>query len=238
MEPGAVTRLWRGLLWVGLLATGFVVGRLSVRVDDQELRDSLAVYRDHRKADAKALDSSRAVILAAQDAAQRWEEEAARWNGLAAARVVAADRYRDRADSLARALATATTPEDSLRACIAEVTARRSECAEVRAANADLLTAAAADDSVKRALRQENAAHLGQRARDSTRLAEADGLVTKLEKNARGCRLPLVGFKCPAASATWDFKEPEILPRYFSATYPLKSWLHVGITWDRKKAAP
>ena len=206
----------------------FLAGRASVRVDDPELRDSLAVYRQHRKDDAKALDSSRAVILATHDAAERWESEAARWQGLAAARVVVADRHRNRADSMARELANATTPEDSLRACIAEISARRSECAEVRAANADLLTAAAADDSVKRALRQETAAHLGQRTRDSTRLAEADGLVTKLQRNALGCRVPLIGMPCPTAIANYELTGKAFS---FGGGVPVKRWLTLSLTW-------
>jgi hypothetical protein len=49
-----------GWLVVALIAVGiFLAGRWSVVPDDQELRDSLAVYREHRKQDKAALDSSK-----------------------------------------------------------------------------------------------------------------------------------------------------------------------------------
>jgi hypothetical protein len=199
-----VTRLGPWLFLAIVAAGAFLAGRWSVVPDDQELRDSLAVWREHRKQDAAALDSSRRVIVAARELAATQEAEATKWRSIAAARVVVADRERARADGFARQLAEATTPEDSLKACIAEVTARRSECAEVRATNGALLEAAAADSAAKDVLRTENAAHLGQRGLDSTRLAESDGLIVRLEKAAGGCRVPLLAFPCPIPLAGYN----------------------------------
>lgn len=195
---------------VVLFGGGFLAGRASVVPDVQELRDSLAVWRDHRKQDAAALDSFRLLVMDERGKFALAEAEASKWRGIAAARTTVADRHRARADSMARELADATTPEDSLKACIAEVTARRSECAEVRAANGALLAAAAADSAAKAALRRESAAHLGQRARDSTRLAEADGLIGRLEKAVGGCRVPLVGLPCPIPVAGYNVTRQEL----------------------------
>jgi hypothetical protein len=193
-----------GIVAVVALVVGFLAGRASVVTDDQELRDSLAVYREHRRQDAEALDSSRNVILAARAMADMAEQESVKWRNIAAARQVVANRFRDSADAAGRRLAEATTPEDSLRACIPELLARRSECAALRETNTALVVAAQQDDSVKQALRRETAAHLGQRGRDSTRLREADGLINRLEKAAGGCRIPLVGLPCPLAVAGYN----------------------------------
>jgi hypothetical protein len=209
-----------GWLVVALIAVGiFLAGRWSVVPDDQELRDSLAVYREHRKQDKAALDSSRTVILAARAMAEMAEQEATRWRNIAAARQVVADRHRERADSASRALAEARTPEDSLKACMVELVSRQSECAALRETNTALVVAAQQDDSVKQALRRETAAHLGQRNRDSVRLAEADGLIVRLEKAARGCRLPLVGAPCPQALVLYSFDDRALR---VGATFPVK----------------
>jgi hypothetical protein len=209
-----------GWLVVALIAVGiFLAGRWSVVPDNQELRDSLAVWRDHRKDDATFKDSTRAVILAERERASAAEQESAKWKNIAAARQVVADRFRDSADAAGRRLAEATTPEDSLRACIPELLARRSECAALRETNGALVEAAQEDSAVKQALRREAAAHMGQRNRDSTRLAEADGLIARLEKAAGGCRVPLAGIPCPEALVLYSFDDRALR---IGATFPVK----------------
>lgn len=215
------------LVVIVVLAAGFFAGRASVRVDDRELADSLAVWRDHRRADAAEDDSTRQLLAALRDTARLALEEAARWRASAAARTALADRHRARGDSLALVLAGATTPEDSLRACMAEVTERRGECADLRAANGALLQAAAADSAARAAVQAENAALLLRAGRQDARLSEADGLIRKLERNVRGCRVPLIGIPCPTGLATYSTSR-----RAFDlgGGIPIRSWLTVGVT--------
>lgn len=207
-----------GWVVIALLAVGaFLAGRASVVPDDQELRDSLAVWRDHRKDDATFHDSTRAVILAERERWAAAEQEGTRWRTIANARDRTITDLRQRADAASRELADATTPADSLRACMTELVLRRSECAETARQNGDLRRAAEADSTAKEALRKENAAHLGQRGRDSLRLREADGLIAKLEKAAGGCRIPLVGVPCPIPLGGYnvtrkDFEAGAVVP--------------------------
>jgi hypothetical protein len=187
-----------------LLLVGFLAGRASVRVDDRELADSLAVWKEHRKQDDAVLDSTRAIVLAERARGDSAESAASHWRSIADARNRTIADLRQRADAAGRDLANATTPADSLKACMVELVLRRGECAETARQNDDLRRAAQADTAAKAALRRENAAHLTQRGRDSTRLAEADGLIVRLEKAAGGCRVPLVGLPCPLAVAGYN----------------------------------
>lgn len=213
----------RSLVGVGLavvlLAVGFVAGRASGGVDDRALRDSLAVYRDHRTADRAALDSSRLVIAAAQLQTRQAEADAAEWRAKARAGTTRANQHQARADSLFQVLALAPTAADSLPILVRACTELRQECAALRAVNADLSLAIEADSVAKNGLRRELGAHLQQRGRDSTRLGEADGLIRKLAKAARGCRYPFVGFPCIEGVASYSLDDQAFR---FGGSVPLK----------------
>jgi len=212
----------------GMLGLGFVLGRMSVRVDDQDLRDSLAVYRHDSKLNAKVRDSLVGVILVARTARDVAEADAARARGAARQLTVSAGRIGARADSLERLLAFAQTPADSIPILIAACTERRMECAELRRANDSLWKAAADDSTAAVTYRTEIAAHLATRAADSTNAVRAERLIGQLEKQALGCRVPLIGFPCPTGVANYD-----LTAKAFSVGggIPLKRWLTVSVTW-------
>lgn len=211
----------------GMLGLGFVLGRMSGGVDDMDLRDSLAVYRHDRKQGEKQRDSLVAVILNARNQVADAEAAAVRANERARLRERNAAVFGARADSLERLLAGAQTPADSIPILIAACTERRLECAELRTANADLHEAIVKDSVAKAGLRQEIAAHLQTRATDSTNLLRADRLIGQLEKAARGCRIPLVGFPCPTGILNYDLDAGAVQA---GAGFPLKRWLTVSIT--------
>lgn len=228
----------RILAVVVLLIVGFFAGRASNRVDPGKLRDSLATYRAGMQQARAERDSLVEAIIAFRlqaDSAEQRERQARARAALSAQNAIAAGR---RADSLWAMLAMARTPADSNAILLPACLARAQECADLRRANGDLLTAVAQADTAKTALRGEIAAHQRTRNSDSTRLAQADRLINQLERAAGGCRVPLLDLKCPAFSATWDLDGLELAPRYFSATYPLRSWLHAGVTYDRKRNTP
>jgi len=69
--------VWSVAAVAGVLGLGFVLGRMSVRVDDQDLRDSLAVYRHQRTTDKSTRDSLVGVILLARTQVDVAEADAA-----------------------------------------------------------------------------------------------------------------------------------------------------------------
>ena len=199
-----MTRLGWVVIALVILGGGFLAGRASVRVDDQALRDSLAVYRHDSELQAKARDSLVLVILAARTKVDIAEGDAARARAQARQRERNAAAFGARADSLERLLASAQTPADSIPILIAACTERRLECAELRTANADLHEAIVKDSLAKAGLREEIAAHLRTRDADSTNAIRADRLIGQLEKQVLGCRLPLIGIPCPRAGADYS----------------------------------
>ena len=224
-----------------LVVVGFFAGRASVRVDDQDLRDSLAVYRSHRKDDAaenarmrNALADEHAARVRSEAATLSLTESAARLVAGASRTMVTANETRRRADSILASLRNARTAGDSIAILANACTERGNECALVRRANDSLFRATdslrIAGDSSSRTIasfRRDSVTYVKRIARDSTRLAEADGLVTRLERNARGCRVPLVGFPCPTAIANYDLTSKAIS---FGGGFPIKRWLTVSVT--------
>lgn len=196
--------VWTVAAIAGVLGLGFVIGRMSVRVDDQDLRDSLAVYRHDSRLNTKIRDSLEGVILLARTARDIAERDAALARGAARALTASASRAGARADSLERLLAFAQTPADSIPILIAACTERRLECAELRRANDSLWKAAADDSTVKATYRAEIAAHLEQRRVDSAAAVRADRLIGQLEKSALGCHVPLIGIPCPVGVAGYN----------------------------------
>lgn len=202
-------KLWGWvLIGFGVAAgIGFLVGRASGGVDDRELRDSLAVYRAQRTQDRVALDSSRTRINGLAAFVATVNAEAERWRSRALASEARGNVHRGKADSLLALLAIARTPQDSNAILVNACTERGLECAAIRTANAELKEAAGKDSLAKRTLREEIGVHLDQRRRDSTSLANADGLITKLAKAARGCRLPLIGLPCPEPLGSYSLDD-------------------------------
>jgi len=222
-----MTRLGWVILAVIVGGVLFLAGRASVRVDDRDLLDSLAVYRSARDVNAKTRDSLVAVILTARDQVTEAESDAARARAAARQFTAAAGRSGARADSLERLLAGALTPADSIPILIAACTERRQECAALRVANDSLFRAATEDSTAKAGLRTEIAAHLRTREADSLNAVRADRLIGQLEKQVRGCRVPLVGFPCPAALLSYDLDAAALSA---GGSIPLKPWLHFSIT--------
>lgn len=146
----------------------------------------------------------------------------------ARAEQVRADRERDarlrhqaRADHLEAAIAEATTPADSLTACLAALGARGQEASACQRETERLRAAAAQQDtalaSEKRALVLEEDAHALTRAR----LWRADSLL-QVVPNPAGCPLPL----CLRALVT---VEPWDKTLFIGGTVPIKSLLDVGV---------
>jgi len=216
------------VLLVVLLGFGFVAGRASVRVDDQDLRDSLAIYRHDSALQKKVRDSLVLVILAARTKVDIAEGDAARARAQARQRERNAAAFGARADSLEQLLATAQTPADSIPILIAACTERRLECAELRTANADLHEAIVKDSLAKAGLREEIAAHLRTRDADSTSAVRANRLIGQLEKQSLGCRVPLIGMPCPTAIANYELTGKAFS---FGGGVPVKRWLTLSLTW-------
>jgi len=206
----------------------FLAGRASVRVDDQDLRDSLAIYRHDSALQEKIRDSLVLVILTARTKVDLAEADAARARAQAQQRERNAAAFGARADSLEQRLASAQTPADSIPILIAACTERRLECAELRTANADLHEAIVKDSLAKAGLREEIGAHLRTRDADSTSAVRANRLIGQLQKQALGCHVPLIGMPCPTAIANYD-----LTGKGFSlgGGVPVKRWLTLSLTW-------
>jgi len=192
--------------WVALVAViaGFFAGRASVRIDDDQLRLELAEYRSslHRLADSWVGTWQR---LAARD--QRiatLERSAAALRAQAGRHMANADTAKADADQLEAELAVATDTATKLTKTLAALAARGVECRECRAANDKLRQAARDDDSTKTELRGKVADLVQGHGDDSTAIAKGQRLIGQLEKQARGCRLPLIGFPCPRAGADYS----------------------------------
>ena len=224
----------------------FLAGRASVRVDDRKLLDSLAVYRAHRKDDAaenarmrNALADEYSARLRSEAATVSMIESAARLVSGAAKTMVSANEKQRLADSLLASLKHARTAGDTITILTNACTERGNECALVRRANDSLFKAAdslsGANDESKQTIasfRRDSATLVKRINRDSLRLRTADSLLTQFEKNARGCRIPLIDFPCPVGTVSYDLEEPGKLSDALkcSAGFPIKPWLIASIT--------
>ena len=223
-----MNRLWYWAFLLGLVGVGFVICRLMTpTIDDPDLRDSLAVYREARLVRIARDDSlnqfirDQAVLLTeAQLANNRLLGAAKRSEARAAV-------HGRRADSVLALLATARTAADSNAILLPACTERGLECAALRSANDSLHLAMAADSGAKDALRRQLAARAEMRRLDSLELDRTGRLIPRLERVARGCRLPLVDFPCPTLDLKYNLTQ-----RAFDVggSIPLKEWLRVGVT--------
>lgn len=214
-------------LAVGVLASGFLAGRMSVRVDDQGLRDSLAVYRESRVLDRAALDRANAAIRQAAERVAVADAEADRLRVVAERSEARAAGHGRRADSLLALLPMARTAADSNAILVPACTERRQECAELRFAVDTLRGAAAEDSAAKAGLRTQLAVREEIRGRDSLALMRGERLIARLERNVRGCRVPLVATPCPAAQLSYDLTDRSF---HAGAGIPLTRWLTVSVT--------
>lgn len=216
------------LLQFGIVAAlAFMGGRASIRVSDPKLRDSLAVYRSDRKRSDKENDSLRLVILAARTAVLAAEGQRNRALVAAQQSERSAAQHGRLADSLKALLRFARTPEDSIRILGDACTEREHECADLRVSNDSLRAAVLADSLAKAGKDREIAAHLLTRKSDSTNQARADGLIGRLERQVRGCTLPLIGFPCPVGILDYNLDAKALNA---GAGLPIKSWLTVSVT--------
>lgn len=211
----------KSLGWVlalGLLLIGFLAGRASGRVDNQKLRDSVAVWKDNRKQDKAAneqlqrdLAVEHGLRAQSESATLRLTESAARLVAGAARTMVTANETRARADAILASLRNARTPAESIAVLTMACSERGNECTLVRKANDSLFRATdsltIAGDSAKKTIasfRRDSVKLVDRIRQDSTRLKEADGLITMFERNARGCRIPLIDFPCPVPVAGYN----------------------------------
>lgn len=173
---------------------GFVAGRASGGVDDQQLRLELEAWKRDATLATAQRDSSRAVISGIRRYVASVNAEAELWRGRALAAERKGNQHQRNADSLLALLAIAATPRDSNAILANACTERGLECAAIREANAGLKQAAERDRLAKDGQAKEIAEHVTQRERDSSDLIRAGSLVRTLEKAVRGCRwkIPLL----------------------------------------------
>jgi len=227
-----VTNFGKVVLLLGLMAAGFVIGRMSggdagLRRAVQDYRDSAAVWREERAALGR-------TVAARGDTIRRLDSSVVRLRVMAAGERREAALAKLAADSL-RAIRLATTdPVLRLQACEAEVVEREREATACGRAVGQLEVAldTAQEGAARRDLTITDLVR--GRARDSSQIASAESVIGRLERAARGCRVPLVGLRCPVGTVSWDTGEIEVLPRYFTVSYPVRPWLQVGVTWARK----
>jgi hypothetical protein len=226
----------------GVLIVGFVLGRLSSRVDNQKLRDSLAVYREHRKEDlAENIQIRQDLVrehnlrVKYEDATLRLTENAERLISGASRTMVSANETRRRADSIMANLRNAKTARDTADILTNACAERSKECVLVRQAHDSLKLAT---DSLKSAqnsseatiasFRRDSTTLINRINRDSTRLAEADGLIMKLQKAVTGCQVRLIRIPCPIGIANYSITDKTFS---FGGGIPVKRWFTISVTW-------
>jgi hypothetical protein len=221
-----MSRAWFGALGI-VGAVAFAAGRASVQgVDDQVTRDSLGAYRR----DASAWASERAALA---DSIRRSVARVAvldtiRRQLLA---VIATEhrrglQLRTRADSLDQQLASARTAADSLPLLVQACEARREECASLRSERDSLERVVASDSSTRGELEGTIGRLRRGWAGDSVSMEQARGLIGRLERRVRGCRMPVVDIRCPAAILAYDMVDGQLLA---GAGIPVKRWLTISI---------
>lgn len=215
------------LIGLVLAAVAFGLGRASVRPDPllaarvAQWQDSTAVYRAARDRAARLAAVGQEQAAADSARAVDWEARARR------AERVAADAAH-RADGARALLASAETAPDSLTGCMGALTARETECAALRQTAAGLDSALSAERDGAVALRDVIRVQDGQLATDSRRLGQADQLIGDLRRAVRGCRVPLVGFRCPVAGLAYDASDGGLLA---GVSYPATGLIHIGVVW-------
>jgi hypothetical protein len=227
----------KGLVLGGmaLFAAGYAVRALSSSPGiPRAVQDSLASFRADNARLAKQNDSLRADDQAAQAAKQAADAEAARWKAKATIHLAAADTAGRTADGAHAALAMAMSCADSLPAALAEAEARKTECAELRQANADLGGELEAAAQARARAEQQLADRAATIRNDSTQLGRATILIGKLERAARGCRWPIIGLPCAVGVVGYDATDHQLPTKeglYIGASVPLKRWLNLTVTY-------
>jgi len=212
-----------GIIVVGVLLV-WCLGRGGL---DAETKAELDRYRSAAALVEAERDSLRGVVRAALIRAEQAESASAEWRRRAGISVVRANRFRASADSLDQLLAGATTAEDSLPILVRACEDRKRECAELRVANAQQDSALVEADASIGNLRATIGAQGRRIALDSTRLGQADHLIGRLARAARGCRVPLIGVPCPVGVASYDLDTRGL---HAGVGLPLTSWLTVSVT--------
>src|ERR1041385_5605910 len=227
----------KGLVLGGmaLFAAGYAVRALSPSPGiPRAVQDSLASFRADNARLAKQNDSLRADDQAAQAAKQAAHAEGARGKAQATIHLAAADTAGRTADGAHAALAMAMSCADSLPAALAEAEARKTECAELRQANADLGGELEAAAQARARAEQQLADRAATIRNDSTQLGRATILIGKLERAARGCRWPIIGLPCAVGVVGYDATDHQLPTKeglYIGASVPLKRWLNLTVTY-------
>lgn len=227
----------KGLVLLGLLILGFVLGRGSRRPDPELLR-RLEAYEKKRPALEAARDSLNRLVAARSDTIRYLDGQISVLRQGARADNQVAVIAHAAADALKALRQAATDPQQRLALCEQEVVVREKEATACEAGRAKLEAALSKADDATFARDRTITDLTKGRTEDSTRIRELEDLNNDAKRAVRGCRVPYVGFKCPAGTVSWDLHDWTVLPRYVSVTYPLREWLHVGVTWDRVRRAP
>jgi hypothetical protein len=212
-----------GIIVVGVLLV-WCLGRGGL---DAETKAELDRYRASAPLVEIERDSLRGVVAVALQREEAAESASARWRRQAQSSVARADRFRASADSLDQLLVGALTAEDSLPILVQACEDRKRECAELRVANAQQDSALVEADASIGNLRATIGAQGRRIALDSTRLGQADHLIGRLARAARGCRVPLIGVPCPVGVASYDLDTRGL---HAGVGLPLTSWLTVSVT--------
>lgn len=179
------------------LAVGFLGGRASVHLDDEQIRQELADYRSSLKTlSLYWLDLWKRFAERGEKIVEA-ERRGARARSQADRHLASADSAKAIADAAEGELAGAKTMEDLLRSALVALGARGTECKQCRSANDSLKSAAREDSTAKTELRGQLAELIGGHERDSTAIATGKTLIGKLERQVRGCRVPILKFPCP-----------------------------------------
>lgn len=215
MKPALIA----GVIGVAVgLAVGIMITRPSEdwrtwKAEVERYQRDTVAYVARQDSLARSRDSALARADSAVAASRRSQAQADRERSLRLA-------YRDSANHFKNLLELATTPADSLQACIGELGLRRKEISTCERETANLRTAIANDSTALRnkdkALKDEQLAHSATKAR----LFKADSLLTN--SPAPGCSLPL----CAAISLDL---EPWDRTFFVGVSIPIRTWIRSGV---------
>jgi hypothetical protein len=222
-----IDRLLVGSVVVGVVAAAFIGGRISVRPNDAKLRDSLAVWRADNMRLRHQNDSLSRDDKAAQIEKLAADSLAAYWHGRFVAKVAVAADTEAAANAAHAALAQAKTCADSNAVLVREVGLRQSECAILKAANADLSRSFAEQQTGRAQAERQLADVRLAKTNDSTQLDRAQGIIRKLEKSGRWCTLPLIGIPCPTPGADFSTTRGAFA---VNVGMQVKSWLRLSVS--------
>lgn len=195
---GGYMKDWRIWVVAGLLAfgLGFCAGRGSrsispkLRWEVDSLRATAGEYR--RSRDSARFAAER--LVAEADSLVRERQQFVRSADVSAQ--VARDLLR-KVRNLDTLLASVATAADSLPIVVEQRNQALAAASNLEVANVDLKAAIAKQIEASGKLRARIETDSLQTLKTEKRLADAEGLVGKLARAGRGCRVPVLGVRCP-----------------------------------------